>query len=317
MDDFHPFRIAIFSTLGLIGLIVIFSLFGAFYSIKETERGVLTTNGALTAIVEPGLHFKWPWFQGVTAISIQQQVARFDCTDATKPCVGDHAFVMQAYSKDQQPADLRVSVNWHVPSGFDAIRDTYVNYGDLFDLASRTVWRKSPQEVKTVFGQFDAVSVIQTRAEFNKMAFDVVAESMKGTPVVIDAVQLEDIQFSKGYEDAVEQRMLQQVAVQKQQQNLEQERILAEIKVVQAKGAADSLRATADANAYQTHVAADAVAYATQIQGEASASAIKSRALALAGNPLLIEQTKAERWNGVLPTTMLPDGAVPFLSVIK
>ncbi|NWA64220.1 prohibitin family protein, partial [Pantoea sp. B9002] len=30
-------------------------------------------------------------------------------------------------------------------------------------------------------------------------------------------------------------------------------------------------------------------------------------------NQNLVELTKAERWNGVLPTTVLPDGAVPFI----
>jgi regulator of protease activity HflC (stomatin/prohibitin superfamily) len=49
----------------------------------------------------------------------------------------------------------------------------------------------------------------------------------------------------------------------------------------------------------------------------AEASAIKSRAEALAQNQNLIELTKAEKWNGQLPTTMLPNGTLPFFNTNK
>lgn len=284
---------------------VVVAWFSTVFTIDQGERGIVTTNGALTAVVDPGMHFKLPFFQGVKVISNRQQVSRFDCIDDPKltPCPRDHAFVLEAYSRDQQPADLRVSVTWHVPGDFDTVKDVFTNYGDLDALATRTIWRKVPQEVKTVFGQFDAVSVIQSRAEFNRRAFEAVAKATDG-PLIIDSLQIENIDFSATYEQAVDQQMQQRVAVEKQRALLDQEKINAEIAVTRAKGAADSTKAQADA-----------AAYSTRVQGEASAAAIQARAKALEGNPLLIEQTKAERWDGKLPTTMLPTTAVPFLEV--
>lgn len=47
----------------------------------------------------------------------------------------------------------------------------------------------------------------------------------------------------------------------------------------------------------------------------AEAAAIKARADALALNGKLVELTAAERWNGQLPTTMVPGYAVPFITV--
>ena len=52
-----------------------------------------------------------------------------------------------------------------------------------------------------------------------------------------------------------------------------------------------------------------------RITGEAEASAIEARAKALGTNPNLVTLVQAERWNGVLPTTMVPGSAVPFVSV--
>jgi hypothetical protein len=43
--------------------------------------------------------------------------------------------------------------------------------------------------------------------------------------------------------------------------------------------------------------------------------AIEARAKALGTNPNLVTLVQAERWNGVLPTTMVPGSSVPFVSV--
>jgi hypothetical protein len=44
-------------------------------------------------------------------------------------------------------------------------------------------------------------------------------------------------------------------------------------------------------------------------------SAIKAKGDALAANPNLVALIQAERWNGVLPTTLVPGSTVPFLNV--
>jgi hypothetical protein len=51
------------------------------------------------------------------------------------------------------------------------------------------------------------------------------------------------------------------------------------------------------------------------IAGEAEAAAIEANAKALGTNLNLVALVQAERWSGVLPTTMVPGSAVPFVSV--
>jgi len=51
------------------------------------------------------------------------------------------------------------------------------------------------------------------------------------------------------------------------------------------------------------------------VRGVAEGDAIKSRGEALKQNAQLIALTQAEKWNGVLPTTMVPGGTVPFLNL--
>lgn len=290
-----------FFSTGIIVVVAMVALASAvmnsWYTIDQGDRGVLLTNGALSSVVQPGLHFKIPFLQRVDKISLRQQVVKWGCESPN--CSNLPA--MQAYSRDQQPADMRVTVNFHVPES--EVGALYTNYGSLESLADRVIARKAPQEIKTVFGQYDAVSVIQNRAKFNKDVSDAISRVTDG-PVIIDSVQVENINFSQAYEQAVEARMTAQVEVQKQEQNLQQEKIKADIAVTQAKGRADSVKAEADASAYRT-----------KIEGEATADAIKLRAAALSDNPLLVELTKAEKWNGQLPTSMIPGSTVPFLNI--
>ena len=115
--------------------------------------------------------------------------------------------------------------------------------------------------------------------------------------IIIESVQLENIEFSANYLHSIEQRMLAEVEVQKLQQNAEREKVQAQITVTQATAKANAVRAEAQASA-------DAL----RLNGEA-------RAKALGTNPNLVTLVQAERWNGVLPTTMVPGSSVPFVSV--
>ena len=146
---------------------------------------------------------------------------------------------------------------------------------------------------------------MQNRVTFVKDVTRAIRESIKG-PIVIDSVQIENIDFSDAYEKSIELRMQAEVLVQTEKQNLEKEKVQAQIAVTQANGQAESSLARARADAEST-----------RIKGEAEATAIKARAAALAQNQDLVELTKAERWNGVLPTTMIPNSAIPFLNAGK
>ena len=64
-----------------------------------------------------------------------------------------------------------------------------------------------------------------------------------------------------------------------------------------------------------TIVTIGAAAKATRLQGDVEADAIRAKGAALRDNPQLVDLIQAEKWNGSLPTHMVPDGTVPFLDV--
>ena len=267
-------------------MVALIIFFGSWYQIDQGERGVHLRNGAVIGSSEPGLGFKLPMFDTIKRVSVQNLAAQYD--------------KVPAYSKDQQTAEIKVSVSFHVPPG--SVIELYSEYGSIEGLTSRVVDRQVPTQVENVFGRYTAISAVQNRVQFVQDVTKAIRESVKG-PIVIDSVQIENIDFSDAYEKSIELRMQAEVLVQTEKQNLEKEKVNAEIALTQAQGQANSNLARARAEAE-----------ATRLKGEAEATAIKARAQALAQNQDLVELTKAERWDGKLPTTMIPNAAVPFLT---
>ncbi len=261
----------------VVGLIVLFVLGGSFYTIDAGERGVILRNGKVVGTAEPGLSFKLPIVDSVKEITVQTQARVYE--------------KLMVYSRDQQSAELYISVNYRLPA--DQVQTIYTEYGGKDGVLTRMLDRQVPEEVKNVFGRFNAVTAIQERERLSREVQEAIQRATTNPVLIVESVQIENIDFSKAYEDSIEQRMLAEVEVQKVQQNAQREKVQAEILVIQAKAEAD----------------------AKKLQGDAEAHSINARGRALAQNPALVELIQAEKWNGVLPTTMVPGQTVPFINV--
>lgn len=280
-------RIGVIAASAALGLAALSVVFGSWYTVDQGERGVTLTNGRVTGIAEPGLHFKMPFIDSVEFISVQTHTNSF--TDVL------------SYSKDQQTASIALSVTYRVPP--DAVDEVYTQFGSLENMFSRLIERRVNEQTKNIFGQFNAITAIQDRARLNAEVEEAIRKGLPDT-VFIESVQIENIDFSDSYEDAINARMLAEVEVQKLKQNAEREKVQAEIVVIQAKAEAEKVRQAATAEA-------DAI----RLKGEAESLSISARGKALSANPSVIDLVRAERWNGTVPTTMIPGGAVPFVQL--
>lgn len=273
----NPQHMAQLVAAGIGLLLLLFVVSFSWYTVDQTERGVLLRNGAVKSLSDPGLHFKVPFIDTVQTISVQTHVTRW--ADQT---------AMATYSRDQQPANIAVSVNYRVTDPMAL----YGEYQSIGNMLNRLVLPTANEQVRNVFGQFNAVAAVQERARLNLEVEQAIRDNIDG-PLVIERVQIENIDFSDAYENSVEQRMLAEVEVQRLQQNALREQVEAEIVVIQATAAAERVR----------------------LAGNAEAAAIDARGQALQNNPQLVGLVAAEKWNGVLPTTMLPGSAVPWIQV--
>jgi regulator of protease activity HflC (stomatin/prohibitin superfamily) len=257
------------------GLVAVYVVFTSWYIVDQGERAVVLRLGATVGEAGPGPHFKIPWVDTVRLITVQNQNRRYQ--------------QLEAYSRDQQPANITVSVTYVVSDP----QMIYEQYGDLEGAVMRLIDPRVMSEVKSIFGQYDAVRAIQERIALNNDFATAVTSAITGGPVTIISVQIENIDFSDAYEQSVEQRMLAQVEIQRREQNLRTTEVEAQIARTRAEGEAEAIR----------------------LRGEAEGAAIRARAEALRSNADLVQLQAVEKWDGKLPTTMVPSTALPFIDL--
>ncbi len=265
---------------------VVIAIFMSYTPIDEGEVGVKLRWGQAVSTLQPGFNIVFPLMESVVLLPTRTQKFTFE-------------ELLNAYSKDIQAADNKVSVTYQI-DGTKAIK-VYQRYGPNF--LNTIITPIVNKRFKEVFGKYEAERIVNQR---QKLGEEIEASVSKNMPdgIIIEGVQIENITFSKTYEEAREQAASAEANVNKARQQLEQKKVDAERVVVQA---------TADATARITAAKADADAI--RLKGDAEAAALQAKAAALRDNPGYVALTAAEKWDGKLPTTFVPGSAVPFITL--
>ena len=258
----------------------------SWYTVPEGYRGVITRNNAVVGIAEPGLGFKVPFIDSVTDMSVQTE--RWDFEG------------ISSYSKDIQQSESAVTVNYRLLP--DAVERMYSEVGT--DYANRLLAGRLAKHFKEAFGKHAAAEIVNQRDVVSDEIETAFREDMQPFGVLIEDVQIVNVDFSDAYEAAVEASAPAEADVKRARQELEKIKVDAQQRVAQAQADAEARRLAADAEAYQI-----------KARGDAEAAAIRARAEALMANADLVALITAEKWNGQLPTTMVPGGALPFLEL--
>lgn len=271
---------------GLLGLALLTTFFGSWFTVDQGDVSIILRNGAYSHTAAPGLNFKLPIIDTALDFSLRENKYTWD--------------KMETYSHDNQLLSLRVTALIQpTPNQVDEI---YVRYGQQYvQVAVAPVLQR---RVKEIFGRYDIASIIGKRQALGNEVEKVLQEELEPTGIRVVRVQIEDIQFSKTYETAIEQAMQAEAEVRKVRQQVERQRAEAEKTVVDAEARAKAQVALAEAEAK-----------AITLRGNAEATAIEARANALKKNAELVALIAAEKWDGKLPTTMVPSNAVPFIGV--
>jgi regulator of protease activity HflC (stomatin/prohibitin superfamily) len=273
----------------IVALIVVSILGGSFYTVDEGERAIVVSQGKISTIAGPGFHWKKPFLDDAHVISVRTQAVEF----AEEP----------VYTADRQTANVTFSVNYAAVPADSEITTLYREYQTLEGFESRALNRQVREQIKNIFGTFSADTAIRERGRLNNEVVKAISNLGEGL-VKIEGVNIENINFSDAVEAAAEQRAQAEMLVQTEKQKNEREKVLAETQVIKAKAEADSQLAIAKARAE-----------GIRLQGEAEASAIKAKSDALQQSPNLVELTKAERWDGKLPTSFVPGSTIPFVNI--
>ena len=264
------------------------------FSVDEGEIGLVTKYGEIIETKTAGLHWR-SWLEDDITFSTREQKIVLGAFDEK----GDLTSGISAYTRDTQTVTTALTITFKLT---DPVA-VYRNYRTTQNMINQLLEPRSRQALEVVFSDYTAQRALENRAKLTTDITNQIREAVKGYPIEITAVQ-SVIQFNKEYEKRVEESVQKNVAIQTAERELLIQQKQAEIVKVNAQAKADAEVIQAKADAEKVRLA-----------GEAEAAAIRAKGEALKENRQLVDLTAAEKWNGVLPSTMTPNSAVPFVKL--
>ncbi|MCD6075912.1 MAG: HflK protein, partial [Rhodospirillales bacterium] len=86
--------------IGVLGLVIVFALFGSMFTISEREQALVTRLGEPRRVVtEAGLQFKWPMIEDV--VRFDRRVLDFDARAEEVPTKDQKQVVVDAFARYQ------------------------------------------------------------------------------------------------------------------------------------------------------------------------------------------------------------------------
>lgn len=276
--------LAIFVSLLVIDLLN--PTYGFFAKVDAGYAGVVDYFGDVKDTpLKPGFHVT-RYFEHVHPVSIRTQKT---------------TYIIEAFSSDIQQVVMTVSVNANVSEESAGIlyKRVGMHYQDTL------IEPKLQENAKVVVSKYTAEALIENREILSREILEKMQDDISPYGIKVTDVSIENLDFTDAFEAAVEAK---QVATQEKQKAKTQE----EQKTMEAQQAAEREKIKAETEASVRKIQADSEAYAIQAKAEANAQANMKISESLTQE--LIDYTKAQTWDGKLPTTYVGnDGSIPII----
>jgi regulator of protease activity HflC (stomatin/prohibitin superfamily) len=276
-----------------IGVLILLIVIWPFYSVPTGSRGVITQFGKIVGIEPEGLAVLPPW-QKLTLFSIRSEQA--DIENAA------------GATSDTQPVTVSLTVRYSIsPNKVSEVFEKYSHNGDL----SSYVQTATHEIFKAVTAKYTAPGLIAQRARVSADIYSALAEKLAIYGAQVINIDMRNFAFQESYMRAINSKVEQEQLRQAADNKLKTVESEQKQKVAIAEAEASAVRATADGEAYARLKVATAEAESLKIQ---NAALVQSKDV-LELRRITVEQTKAERWNGQLPSAIYAGAPIPFLNV--
>ena len=285
----------IFLKYGIILLIVAILLFWLWpiRSVPTGSRGVVTVGGAIRGIESEGFMIVAPW-QTLNIFNIRAEEAAVENADGS--------------TSDTQPVRVSLTVRYSIKP--DKVAEVFEKYSHDGNLQSYV--QTATQEVfKAVTAKYTAPDLIGKRSLVSGDILDALRKKLEVYGAQVINVDMRNFSFSQDYMAAISAKVTQEqlrLGAENKLKTVESEQ---KQKVAIAEAEATALKAQADGEAYQILKLATAQADALKVQNAALAQ--NKEVLEL--RRIEVEQTKASKWNGQLPSSVYASAPIPFFNV--
>lgn len=215
----------VFSTVGLVALILIFTSFG---TVSSGEIGIRTRLNEVIGTKGPGLYAVVPFMESVEPINVQTQKEQVD---------------VEAASSDLQDVHTVIALNYNVES--DKVADLYVRVGTSY---KTVIIDPAVQEaVKASTAKYTASDLIQNRPKVRDAIQKDLAVKLSENFIQVSDVSIVDFRFSETFNRAIEAKVTAEQNALASKNLLEQKKYEAEQTVVTAQAQAEAIKIQASA----------------------------------------------------------------------
>ena len=272
--------------------------------VEPTEMAGVRRFGEVTTRepLGPGIHLKLPLIDQVDRLQVSLDILR----------VQD----MTMYTVDNQWVKISVGMTYRIPP--PAVFRLLYQVGRSGSFGIReNVEPIIADRAMRVFARRNTIKISEEREtianEIRQLVSTRLAE-LFGLEVV--DLQIAKIEYSPTFAASVEAAVKAKNDAVAAENTVNRIRFEAEQVRVRAQGEADAAAIQAEGQKRSAVIRAQGEAEAVRIVGEAQAASLQARGAAVAAYPQVVELVTAERWNGILPLTVLGEhGAVPFINL--
>lgn len=260
----------------------IFAISWPFYGVPTGSRGVVTQFGKIVGVENEGLAVLPPW-QKLTLFSIRAEQADIEKAEGS--------------TSDQQPVHVSMTVRYSI--AVDKVTEVFEKYSHDGNLASY-VQTATAEIFKAVTARYTAPDLIAQRAKVSSDIGASLREKLALYGAQVINIDIRNFAFSESYMAAINAKVTQ-----------EQLRLGAENKLKTVEAEQKQKVAVAEAEAKATVATAEAAATSLRLQNQA----LRENKDILELKRIEVEQTKAAKWDGKLPTSIYAGAPIPFLQV--
>ncbi|MBI5625672.1 MAG: prohibitin family protein [Nitrosomonadales bacterium] len=281
----------------IVGILVVLGVYllWPFYAVPTGSRGVVTQFGKIVGIEDEGLAVLPPW-RKLNNFSIRAEQADIENAEGS--------------TSDTQPVKVSMTVRYSIAT--DRVSEVYEKYSHNGDLSSYV--QTATQEVfKAVTARYSAPDLISQRAKVSGDIGSALREKLGVYGAQVINIDMRNFSFSDSYMKAINEKVTQEQLRLGAENKLKTVEAEQKQKVAVAEAEAKAVRATADGEAYKNITIAKAQAEAIRVQSSALAQSKDILEL----RRIEVEQIKAHKWNGALPTAIYAGAPIPFMNVGK
>ena len=262
-------------------------------TVPTGSRGVITVGGSIKGIESEGFMLVAPW-EKLSIFNIRAEEAAIEDANGS--------------TSDTQPVHVSLTVRYSIKP--DKVAEVFEKYSHDGNLQSYV--QTATQEVfKAVTAKYTAPDLIAKRSLVSTDIIDALRKKLDVYGAQVINVDMRNFAFSTDYMAAISAKVTQEqlrLGAENKLKTVESEQ---KQKVAVAEAEATALKAQADGEAYQILKLATAQADALKVQN----AALAQNKDVLELRRIEVEQTKAAKWDGQLPTSVYASAPIPFFNV--